>query len=386
MKVLYLVTGIRPPAASGSEFIKDLILTLGQRKEVDATILSPIFLHTQKGMLSWKKDMEKRYGVKFELINVPAFIQKRFILHIAISPILITFFVIKILLKNRFDVIHEFTSTPFVAFRSIIYKLFRVPSIFSLSVVNYSYLGNPIWFKIFDHASAYLMPSSDLAEKLKKLNVSEKKVFYVPPGIDIDRFAQRTNKKLARIKLRLPLNRFIFVYFGALTKEKGVEDIISAHKLLPPEIKEKIHIALFSHYLKGFKTYENYEKKLNLESLTGIKIYKDYVSIPLLLSATDWVVYVQQTGHGTTSPPIAIVETLASQKPVIVTQIESVSGLINSSNGILIPPSNPQSLRDAMVTAYTKNDNYNPNNNLEKFQKMKVADNIFSVYLKIYAK
>lgn len=384
MNVLYLVTGIRPPVASGSEFIQNLIFAIS-KKGVNATIISPIFIHTEKNMVSWVAAKEKKYNVKFILIDTPAFIKKKFLLHIALTPLLTTVVVFKLLLKERFDLIHEFTSTPVIILRALMYKLFHTPSIFSLAVFNKTILGQLSWFKIFDFGSAYLIPSHEIINKLIESGVKKQKIFYLPPGINMASFKLKTTKSQARQKLGLPKNLIIMTYFGPLNEEKGVFDILTASKFLSKEAQKKIFIALFCYYLKGFGNYKNAAKKLRAGTTKNVNLYEKYVDIPLLLAASDYIIYPPRTGHGATIPPISILETLAAKKPIITTRIIGVSELI-TNNGILHSPASPRALAKTMERVSRKTPGFHQNSNLDSFSLENVTNRLLSIYKQVYKK
>lgn len=382
MKVLYIVTGIRPPEASGSEFIQNLIFAIS-KKGVNATVISPIYIHTEKNMGLWTDEQEKKYNVRFILIDTPSFIKKLFLLHIAITPLLTTVTVLKVLLKERFDIVHEFTSTPAIILRSLIYRFFNTPSVFTLAVLNKTIFGKLLWFKIFDFGSAYLIPSCEIINKIINIGVKKEKIFYLPPGINTLIFKSKTTKLQARKILGLPKNLIIFTYFGALTEEKGVFDILQASKLLSKETRQKIFIALFCYYLKGSSTFEKMAKALRDGVPENIKLYEKYVDIPLLLTASDYIIYPQRTGHGTTIPPISILEGLAAEKPIITTDIVGTREIITKNRGLLIPPSNPLSLAKIIKKVSFETIKFDRNSNLDDFDLTNVTSRLLSIYKEV---
>lgn len=390
MKVLFLVTGIRSPVASGSKFIQNLIFELSNRG-IEATIISPIYIHTEKNMASWVAEKEKKYHVKFIIIDTPAFIKKNFLLHILITPFLTTIVVLKTLFKEKFDVVHEFTSTPIIVLRSLIYKCFNIPSVFTLSVFNRTILGNFFWFKIFDFGTAYLVPSREIINKIVNLGVKKQKVFYLLPGINTANFQVEMSQQQVRQKLYLPNNMIIMTYFGPLSQEKGVFDLIEASKLLPTQLQEKVLIVLFSYYLKDYGNHAEIAHKIRRKVPKNVKLYEKYVDIPLLLAASDFIIYPQRTGHGTTIPPISIIEALAAQKPVITTKIIGIRELITKNNGIVVQAASPHALAKAITTAILhrgskfdlKKLRSTNNKILKDFDLVNVTNQLLSIYQKI---
>lgn len=385
MNVLYLVTGIRPPAASGSKFIQNLIFEIS-KNGVNATIISPIYIQTEKNMGDWASEIEKGHNIKLVLIDTPAYIKNRFHLHIAITPFITTAAVLKLLFTQKFDLVHEFTSTPIIMFRALIYKLFGTPSVFTLSVYNKTFLGKLFWFKMFDFGSAYLIPSHEIESKILALGVSRRKIFYLPPGISVASFRDKIDKIKARKNLNLPKEKLIFTYFGPLNKEKGVFDILEASKLLSKETKKKILVLLFSYYLKDYGAYKKGVKKFKKSAPDHVRLYEKHVDIPTLLSASDCVLYPPRTGHGAIIPAISVLETLASQTPIITTNVIGTNELITIANGILVPPASPQGLAAAIEKVTNNLSEITPNNNLEDYDLKNVTKRLLSVYNQVLNK
>lgn len=358
MKVLYLVSGIGPPAGWGTEFIQNLIFELSE-KGVSATIINPIYKHTHPGWKTWVKDAEKKYKVRIISLEAPGWIQERLLLHFALTPLFITWTGIKLLRSQRFDLIHEFSSTPIILLRSLLLKVFfRIPTIFTLSVYNNTFLGSFLWFNIFDFAKLYLIPSKEIKNKLISLGIDKKKLVFSPPGINLDRFREKISKADAREELQLPVGKFIFSYFGSLTKEKGVLDLIGAARLLRTGTRNKILIVLFAIW-KGSGQHKKIKERIQSLKLSHLKLIEKYVDIPTLLAASDAVVLPQQTGHGTTIPPISIIETLASGGPLITTSILGVTELAKGGNCILTRPKDPSSIGHAIETIALQRGNSN---------------------------
>lgn len=393
MRVLFLVTGIRSPAASGSKFIQNQIFELSN-KGINATIISPIYIHTESKMISWAKMMENKYHVRFILIDTPTFIKKYFLLHIILSPILTTFIVIKTLLKEEFDIVHEFTSTPIILIRCLLYRLFNIPSVITLSVYNRTILGNFFWFKIFDFGTAYLIPSKEIIKKLISIGIKRNKIFFILPGINTAKFQLELSQQIAKQKLKLPNNPMIITYYGPLNQEKGVFDLIKASQLIPSMLQEKVLIILFSYYLKNYGNHAKLAKEIRRDAPKNVRLYEKFVDIPLLLAASDIIIFPQRTGHGTTIPPISLIEALAAHKPVLVTKITGIKELITKNNGILIQAENPQSLAQVLSTSILQRGSMFDLNKLRTtnkkilkgFDLVNVTNQILSIYYKISRK
>lgn len=359
MRILYLVSGIGPPAGWGTEFIQELIFNLS-KKGVKATIINPIYKHTHPGWKIWQKEQEDKYGVRIIPLEAPRLVRNNLLFHFILTPIFVTWAAIKILSTEKFDVVHEFSSIPIILFRSLLFKtLFKTPTIFTLSVYNNTLPGKFFWFKILDFAKFYLIPSKEIINQLRKIGVVGKKIIFSPPGINLDLF-KTSDKTLARKKLNLPKDKFIISFFGSLTFEKGVNEIIEAAKKLDQSKFNNIFILLASIW-KGSSQHELFIKKVHRANLDYLEIRDEYIDIPLLLSASDAIILPQRTGFGATIPPISVIETIAAGKPLIVTNIIGVRELINTQNGILVPPKDSDELSKAIEKICRESTHQNKN-------------------------
>lgn len=365
MKVLYLVSGIGPPAGWGTEFIQNLIIDLAG-KGVEATIINPIYIHTHPDWRNWIKEQNEKFNIRVIPLESPSWIKKNLMLHFMLTPLIVTISTIKLLRKEKFDLVHEFSSTPIILIRALILKLFfRTPTIFTLSVYNNTLLGNFKWFKIFDFAKYYLIPSKEIINQLKKIGIAEKKLIFSPPGINLTLFkttdeqSSPMDKTWARKQLKLPENKFIISYFGSLTFEKGVDEIIEASKKLDQSISKNLLI-LVSSIWKGSNEHKILIKKIKAVNLDYLELRDKYIDIPLLLSASDAIILPQRTGFGTTIPPIALLEAIASKRRVVATDTIGVRELLRDTENILIPPFDSISLSKAITKIYSEKETVAP--------------------------
>jgi len=339
MKILYIVSGVGPSAAWGSEYIQNLIFSLSQ-KGVQATIITPIYIHTDPKWKNWVVLQEKKLSLRIIPLDSVDFIKKKFLVHLALTPLLTTKAALKILSQEKFDLIHEFTSTPVIALRALFFKfLFNTPTIITLAVHNNTLLGNPFWFRLFNFAKYYLVPLQTMADR--------NKFIYSPPGINIPSFHKKISKYAARKKLNLPKDKFIITYFGPLTKEKGVGDIIQAIKITENSISKNTLFAFFTLPSKRFTKKQLLNNEI--KSFKNTLLVEKIVDIPNLLASSDCIILPQQTGHGTTIPPISCIETVVSGKTLICTDIIGNRDLQEFSNVYLVPAKNPKKLAKTII-------------------------------------
>lgn len=82
-----------------------------------------------------------------------------------------------------------------------------------------------------------------LINRYKNLGIDNKKIFYLPNGVDFDRFKKIDNKSVLSIKNKFKLkNKKIILYFGSLSLKSGhsVDLLIKAFEIVNKEIKNSV--------------------------------------------------------------------------------------------------------------------------------------------------
>lgn len=381
MKVLYLISGVGPEAGWGTEYIQNLIFELSKRN-IQATIINPIYKHSHQDLAKWTKFVETKYQVKIIPLPLPKLITQNLMLSFIATPFFVTKKVIQLLKKERFDLIHEFSSTPVILFRAgIIRYFFKTSTVYTLSVYNNTFLGKFFWFKVFNFAKFYLIPSKEVLKQIQDLGISKNQLIFSPPGINLKLF-KSLSQTLARKKLKFSKNKIIFIYFGSLTFEKGVDELIEAAKKINQSKFKNLQIIIASIW-KGSNEHQFFVNKIKSLDLPFLELKDEFIDMPKLLAACDGVILPQRTGFGTTIPPISLLEAIASKKPVIVSNIIGVPELINNKIGILVSPNNPNILRAAIEKMARKTIKYSQPNFINDYDIKKSVRLHINIYKSI---
>ena len=94
------------------------------------------------------------------------------------------------------------------------------------------------WKYVMDYSDAFACDGKFQLEKVLKLGVSKKKIFFLPNGInfsEIQLIGDKFNNK--RKKLNLDKNNFIILSVCQIAPDKGIEDIINSFSIVKKEIK-----------------------------------------------------------------------------------------------------------------------------------------------------
>jgi len=158
-------------------------------------------------------------------------------------------------------------------------------------------------------------------------------------GIEEEYF-KKVDKKIARKKLNIPLNKKMILYLGRINIVKGVKELIDSMR----EMKDiELKIIGFGPQETEYKNYVKENKIENVEFMGAIFGEKKM----LYLSAADALV-LPSSKEGA---PVCIMEAMARNLPVIASKVGGTPLMIkDGENGLIIKPKNSADI----VTAVKK--------------------------------
>ena len=169
---------------------------------------------------------------------------------------------------------------------------------------------------------------------------------------------------------------------------RGVDKAIHAVKLLKPKYGGKIILFILS-FGRLKEVYEKLVKELSLQDNVIIENVVTYEMVPSFINMIDiGIMPYYDVDYWNTSNPIKLLEYLAMEKPVIVSDIRSHRDVIgNSQCGIYITDNEPITISRAIEEAYELRDKlpiygkYGRGMILEKYTWGKCAED-FLTYIK----
>lgn len=198
-----------------------------------------------------------------------------------------------------------------------------------------------ILFKIIlKRTKKIVVISRGLKEALIKRGFEKNKILVVPDGIDLEDFEIKKSREDCRKDFGLPLNKKIILYTGHLYKWKGVETLALASKFLDRNILVVI-VGGIKWYLSDFKKFV---EKNNLEKVLVLG-HKDYNQIPFYLKAADCLILTGTQNYETSksfTSPMKMFEYMASNRPIIASDLSSFREILKENNAILVKPDDPQ--------------------------------------------
>jgi len=328
----------------GQVSLKELIRLLDRKN------FNPIAVLPEKSLLACEL---KKLNITIELLNLPSF--KAF-------NVLSIFHLIRIIKKNKIDLIHANTSRAML-YAIISTKFCHRPTIWHVRVAD---RDNPLYdFMLYKSADRVITVSHAVKNRFGRFNQNKTTVIY--NGVDIDIFTQKNKSGQFRKESGLSDSDFLIGVIGRISPEKGLEYLIQAipeMSAIIPSLKVVVVGAGEPDYVSRIKTLSN-ELRLDKDIIfTGFR-----PDIPAIINDIDLICLPSTTeGFNRT-----IMEAMAVGKPVIATEVGGNKEIIKSgTTGILIPPSNSKAISEAVINLYNNKDALqkiasSARNNVEQF-------------------
>ncbi len=172
---------------------------------------------------------------------------------------------------------------------------------------------------------------------VEELSAPEQKVLFAPDGVDLERFDISITKEEARKRLKLPLDKKIILYTGSFLSWKGTDIFLEISGFLPNDV-------LLVLVAGGEKEdIERFKKSINNLSITNFLIleHRPHEEIPYYLKAADVLILTgtqksEISLHYTS--PLKLFEYMASQRPILATDISSFGEVLNENNSFFYKP------------------------------------------------
>jgi glycosyltransferase involved in cell wall biosynthesis len=269
-------------------------------------------------------------------------------------------YAIKIIKKEKIDVIHSHWLVPQGLVGAICKQIFKIPHLSTIHAADVFGLER-LPFKrkfanlIAKNSDEIIVVSSYISERLLGLispelkKDIEKKMTILPMGVDAQQF-QNTNDKLELLSEYKINSEFNLLFLGRLSEKKGISYLIKAMPQIVSQIKDVNLILCGAGHLR--KELEQLLKKMSLEKyvrFTGFVSNEekiDYLSLADVLIVPSIVI---QSGE-TEGLPVVILEGLAAGKPIIASDVSGVKDVIkNGYNGFLVEQKNSDQIADKVL-------------------------------------
>jgi glycosyltransferase involved in cell wall biosynthesis len=202
-------------------------------------------------------------------------------------------------------------------------------------------------FRGLKRTSGILAISRALENSFLRAGFSRKKIFYSPDGVDLSMYSKILSRKSARKILGWPLSAKTIVYCGHLYPWKGVYTLAESSRYLKEDCRVVITGGTQKHQNELAEFVQ--ENKFKQVTLTG---YVKPSEVPKHLFAADVVVLPHSARDLQTrchSSPLKMFEYMASGRPVVASNIPSVSEILtDQKEAVLVKPDNPKALANGI--------------------------------------
>ena len=192
-----------------------------------------------------------------------------------------------------------------------------------------------------------------ISQALKHIFVSagfdEKKILVAPSGVDLSIFDINISKEDARKELDLPQEARIALYTGNFTTmgaDKGIADIIKALKDAP----DVMFVAVGGGE-GDMALYGEQAKNAGIEQRVILRGYAPQTKLAIYQKAADVLLmpFPDTPHYRNHMSPVKMFEYMASDRPIIASDLPTIREVLNESNAILVPPNNPAQIARALT-------------------------------------
>jgi len=186
-------------------------------------------------------------------------------------------------------------------------------------------------------ADKIIVLSDWTANKLQSLGI--KNIARINMGIDRERFRPVQNPDDMRTKFGLPTGVPLALFSGELSRLGSTKSLLS---IIPDVLKENsaIHFVLASPLrlqedIAAKKRTQQAIHSLDLD--TSVHFLDEVDDFPSLLNACDMLVFPVEEMLGKIDTPLTVLEAMATELPIIITDVPPLNEVLKAEAGIALP-------------------------------------------------
>jgi len=233
---------------------------------------------------------------------------------------------------KRFDVLYTREQFAGLFFSKVVYELHYLPK-------KISWFHKLNWCK----AKSLIVLTRFIKEQLVQWKIKADKILVAPDAVDLAEFSLLISKEEARKFLALPTNKKIILYTGSFFTHswKGVDILLESALSLSDEYS-------FVFVGGNEKEIEQVKKEFGGSNLifVGQKLHKQ---IPCYLKAADVLILPNKKGSDHSekfTSPLKLFEYMASQRPIIASDLPSIREVLNEKNCLFFKPDDAKDLAE----------------------------------------
>jgi glycosyltransferase involved in cell wall biosynthesis len=190
----------------------------------------------------------------------------------------------------------------------------------------------------------FVVGGHSLADEVERIRPGAEVAIVLHPSYRLPHTERTRDRAEARERLGLPAEGTVFLFFGLVREYKGLDTLLEALALLPPEAEWTCLVAG-----EFYQPRAPYERMIESLGLAGrVRLEDRYIAneeVPDYFAATDVTVlpYRNATQSGVAALSIAL------ERPVLSTRVGALPEMISEGeNGWLVPPEDPAALAERL--------------------------------------
>ena len=219
--------------------------------------------------------------------------------------------------------------------------------------------GHAWFWKIFFRRLTGIVVTNDWKRErlIEQFDVSRKKIHVARNAVDVAAFRAARDDGI-REQCSIPNNAIVAGYAGQLRTKgeaKGVEEIFAAAKMIAAG-KSNIHFLFIGGIPQDVALYKGKAAELGLTNTVHFTGQVSAADMPRYLAACDVLLmpFPDTPHYRFYMSPIKMFEYMAAEKPIIATQLPSITEVLDDTSAYLVPPGDIDALASAIeqVIAY----------------------------------
>jgi len=210
----------------------------------------------------------------------------------------------------------------------------------------------------YRRADAIACISHEIEREALAAGVERSRVHYFPNAIDMDLFRppQSGERDRLRQKWNLSADAVVAVFVGRLSREKGLEDLLAAWRLVQQRARDKSLLLVAGPDMTGHRWDVGVSGRAFVERHRlgdTVRFLGPVTDVPSLYRVADLAV---QPSHFE-ALGLSAIEALASGVPVVASAVGGLPEfIVDNENGRLCPPKDPERLAGCLESVLTDAD------------------------------
>jgi len=355
MKICVAVESMVPPSVhlSGAKAIYQLIKLLAKKYNLEIHVITSIGPKADPSWRSWFKNAEKDSNIHFHYVDLGG-LGKSHLLNYYLPKIALFLKAIKLNKKFSFDIIHEYSASPFLCWRTSMYPLFtnccRVHTIWAYGRTPLSsfHFANK---RVINSVDRFIYTTKHMRQELLRRGIREDKVSFLPLGVNVKDFSRlrakaRKYSDALREKRGISTDDLMVLYVGPFVQSKGIYTLLDAI----PLVLKSVHNTKFLIvcYDLDDERRKFVHEKLGLY-MNSVILIGGKQPINEFMATADVFAFPLTTIKGTMGYPLTLLEAMASGKAIVASDVVGVREILRYGKGILVKPNSPQQLASALI-------------------------------------